>query len=227
MAKKKIIEVRDLHKTYVEGNSATAALRGVSLSVNQGDFLAISGPSGSGKSTLLNILGFLDAPTSGKVFLDGNEVHITDFDSMADFRVHRLGFIFQSFNLVPVLSARENIMIPLMLREDLSPNEKKERVQYLLDKVGLAKKAEQKPDELSGGQKQRVAVARALVCHPSFVLADEPTANLDTENSESILELMREMNKEMGTAFVFSTHDPLIMNYAERKILLRDGQIVS
>jgi putative ABC transport system ATP-binding protein len=196
-------------------------------SLASGDFITITGPSGSGKSTLLNIIGFLEPRSSGDFFFEGKAMNVTDFNTLARLRSQKIGFIFQSFNLIPVLSGRENVMVPLLIRPDVPKKDRRERVDNLLQSLGLAERSDQRPDELSGGEKQRVAVARALVTNPVLVLADEPTANLDTENSEKILQSMRRMNEERGTTFIFSTHDGRIEKYAKRKIRLIDGQIES
>jgi putative ABC transport system ATP-binding protein len=220
-----LIEVRQVSKTYGKGENAVHALKKVDLKIPRGAFMMINGPSGSGKSTLLNILGFLDRPTEGEILYDDQVVAIKDFNDLAFFRSRRVGFIFQSFNLIPVLSAWENVMIPLLIREDLSQNEKNRRVDYYIDAVGISDRAAQKPDQLSGGQKQRVSIARAMVSESPIVLADEPTASLDTENSLRILELMKKMSQDKGTAFIFSTHDPRVEKYAQERILLRDGTL--
>ncbi len=220
-----LIETKDLRKTFGQGAAAVTALKGIDLQIESGDFITITGPSGSGKSTLLNILGFLDARSSGDFRFEGKEMNATDFNTLAKLRSNKIGFIFQSFNLIPVLSGRENVMVPLLIRRDIPESAKRESVDNLLQSLGLADRANQRPDQLSGGEKQRVAVARALVTNPVLVLADEPTANLDTENSEKILQSMQRMNEERGTTFIFSTHDGRIEKYARRKIHLIDGRI--
>ncbi|MEK6747751.1 MAG: ABC transporter ATP-binding protein [Pseudomonadota bacterium] len=222
-----IIELKAVNKVYGKGNNTVVALDYIDLAIPQRAFTTISGPSGSGKSTLLNIVGFLVAPTKGDIVFDNEKIEFDDFDTMADFRLQKLGFIFQSFNLIPVLSALENVMVPLMIRKDIGVDERKQRAEKLLTAVGLGDRARQRPDELSGGQKQRVAIARALVGEPKVILADEPTANLDTESTETILRIMRDINEQFGTAFIFSTHDPRVVNYAKQKVSLRDGRIVA
>ncbi len=220
-----MLRLQDVHKRYQSGKVFIEALRGVSLEVRQGDFTVIKGPSGSGKSTLLNILGLLDAPNEGAVFLDGTAVTYDDFDSLAETRARIISFIFQSFNLNPVLTLEENVMIPLMIRADIARREKKERVAEWIEKVGLGAHRDHRPDELSGGQRQRVAIARAMVTHPQLVIADEPTANLDSATTQSILALMQALNEEQKVAFVFATHDPLLERYARKTCLLHDGRL--
>jgi putative ABC transport system ATP-binding protein len=222
-----LLEIKNVHRTYGQGAAVVEALKGVDLKIETGEFLTITGPSGSGKSTLLNIIGLLDSRSSGEFEFEGQPMNAVDFNALAKLRSHKIGFIFQSFNLIPVLSARENIMVPLLIRPDIPQNTKQRRVTDLLNSLGLSNRADQRPDQLSGGEKQRVAVARALVTNPVLVLADEPTANLDTENSEKILQSMRRMNEERGTTFIFSTHDIRIEKYARRKIHLMDGMIVT
>lgn len=221
-----LLSLEHVQKTYARGVLAVHALRDVNLHVNSGEFLTIMGPSGSGKSTLLNILGLLDAPSDGTMLFEGVRVPRDDFNSLAALRSLRVGFVFQHFNLVPVLSASENIALPLLIRSDITDEEKKERVSSLLAAVGLEKQAKQRPAQLSGGQQQRVAIARAMVCKPALVLADEPTANLDSENTELVLRIMQRMNEDYDTTFVFSTHDMRVERYAKRRITLRDGAIV-
>jgi len=199
------------------------ALRGVSLAVEPGEFMAVAGPSGSGKSTLLNLIGCLDSPSSGRVFVDGQDVQSLDDDALSDLRAHKIGFIFQTFNLIPVLSALENVEFPLLFRGGKHAG--RERAQRALEEVGLQDFARHRPDELSGGQRQRVAVARALVTDPVIVLADEPTANLDSRTGEAIIDLMLEINRRDGTTFIFSTHDPKVMQHARRVVRLHDGRL--
>jgi len=199
----------------------------VDLRVEPGEFTSIAGPSGSGKTTLLNLIGCLDVPSAGSVLLAGEEVAKKTKDELADLRRHKIGFIFQTFNLVPVLSAYENVELPLALLPEIGPAERRERVEQLLTLVGLADLMARRPLELSGGQQQRVAIARALVKRPSLVLADEPTANLDSDTGVSVLELMRRINQEQGATFIFSTHDQMVMRFARRLLLLRDGRIAS
>ena len=202
------------------------ALNGVDLSIEKGEFTAIVGPSGSGKTTLLNIIGGLDAPTSGTVHINGMDISGYSESQMVDFRLKNIGFVFQSYNLIPVLTARENVEFVMLLQK--MPSEKmKERATELLDKVGLKDKTNIRPIHLSGGQQQRVAVARALASRPSFILADEPTANLDSQSTENLLDLMAGMNAGEKATFVFSTHDQRVINKARRVITLEDGRIIS
>uniref|UniRef100_UPI00311E6EDA ABC transporter ATP-binding protein n=1 Tax=Thauera sp. SDU_THAU2 TaxID=3136633 RepID=UPI00311E6EDA len=203
------------------------ALTNVSLAIEPGVFLAIAGPSGSGKSTLLNIIGCIDTPTSGRVIIDGHDVSGRTPDQLADVRARTIGFIFQTFNLLPVLSAAENVEYPLLQLKELSKAERQERVKHYLEVVGLSKYASHRPNQLSGGQRQRVAIARALATHSKIVLADEPTANLDSKTGTSILKLMRRINRESGTTFVFSTHDRKVMNMADRLVRIADGEITA
>jgi len=218
-----MLRLENVHRRYPSGKVFIHALRGVSLEVQQGDFIVIKGPSGSGKSTLLNILGLLDAPDEGAVYLDGTVVTFEDFDALAVVRSRLISFIFQSFNLNPVLTVEENVMVPLMIRPDIPRAEKQARVAEWVDKVGLAEHRHHRPDELSGGQRQRVAIARAMVTHPQLVIADEPTANLDSVTTRSILALMQALNTEQHVAFVFATHDPLLEKYARKRYVLTDG----
>jgi putative ABC transport system ATP-binding protein len=220
-----LLEVRNLDKDYSLGKTTIAALRGVNLSIDQGEFVSIMGPSGCGKTTLLNILGCIDRPTRGQVMFGGSDVASLSDDQETDKRLNEIGFIFQSFNLVPVLSAAENIELPLVLA-GMPKARRRARVDGLIDTVGLQQYRRHRPDELSGGQRQRVAIARALVNEPALVIADEPTANLDSETGAAILEVMGRLNKEAGVTFVFSTHNPDILKYADRHIRLRDGLIV-
>jgi len=219
------VAVRDVSKTYRLGKVTVTALDGVSLAVKAGEFLAVAGPSGSGKTTLLNLIGCLDTPTSGQVAIDGEAISGLSPGRRADLRARKLGFVFQTFNLIPVLTAWENVEYPLLLqrgRGDVAA-----RVRAALEHVGLADRARHRPPELSGGQQQRVAIARALVTEPALVLADEPTANLDSRTGHEIIELMRRLNRERGTTFVFSTHDPRIVNVADRVLEISDGRLQS
>ncbi len=220
-----MVEVKELHKDYRVGKVLFPALRGVNTVIQEGEFTAIAGPSGSGKTTLLNIIGCLDSPTSGTVYIDGTDTGTLTTREKANLRKNQIGFVFQTFNLIPVLTAFENVEIPLLLL-DTKADENKDRVVGILEEVGLAEYLHRKPNEMSGGQQQRVAIARALVKRPTLVLADEPTANLDSTTAREILELMQELNRKFHTTFVFSTHDQLVMDYAERIISLRDGMIV-
>lgn len=223
---KTIMELKNITKFYGKGAGQVKAVYDVNLKIPENAFMTIYGPSGSGKSTLLNILGLLVNPTKGEVIFKNDKIEITDFNDLADFRLHKLGFVFQAFNLVPVLSVLENVMVPLLIRNDIDEKQKEEKARSLISAVGLSDRIKMKPDELSGGQKQRVAVARALVSDPVVVLADEPTANLDSESAENILQIMKMMNLNSGTAFVFSTHDPRVIKYALQKVTLHDGEIV-
>jgi putative ABC transport system ATP-binding protein len=224
-----VIELMNVKKDYPLGATTVHALRGVSLAIKEGDFISIVGPSGSGKTTLLNIIGCIDNATEGSVKIHGNEVTTHSDRRLTDLRLHTIGFIFQTFNLIPVLSARENVEFPLLLmkKEHLSGREIRRRAEKLLEEVGLAEQMNQKPFELSGGQRQRVAIARALVTKPAIVLADEPTANLDSETGEMILEQMKELNELEKTTFVFSTHDPDILKYANGVLKIKDGLMVN
>lgn len=220
-----VIEVKDVKKNYPLGNTTVHALRGVNLTVEEGAFLSIIGPSGSGKTTLLNIIGCIDTPTMGSVKVHDEEITTLNDQRITDLRLHKIGFIFQTFNLIPVLNVRENVEFPLLLMKNHQKGEIKTRVEKLIEEVGLLDYIEHKPAELSGGQRQRVAIARALVTNPDIVLADEPTANLDSETSESILELMRELNEKEKTTFIFSTHDPEVLKYAKNIVKIKDGLI--
>lgn len=218
------IEIHDLVKTYRLGHTDVAALRGISLAIDAPEIIGVVGPSGSGKSTMLNILGGIDMATSGTVLINGNEIGKLNDDERTALRRGEIGFIFQSFNLIPVLTALENVELPLMAL-GVGKKERRERARALLERVGLDREKDQRPDELSGGQRQRVAVARALIIKPSLVLADEPTANLDGESGRNVLELMHEMNHELKTTFILSTHDPRVLPYLDRRIYLEDGRI--
>lgn len=219
-----VIELREVHKRYRLGHAEVHALRGVSLRVTRGEFLAIVGPSGSGKTTLLNLMGCLDRPSSGQVLFEGTDVTSLSRRQLAELRSRRVGFVFQTFNLIPVLTALENVEYPLW-RRGMGAAERRARAMEALRSVGLAGLERHRPEELSGGQRQRVAIARALVGQPAVVLADEPTANLDRRTGQEVLELMRELNRRRGTTFVFSTHDPKIMAMADRVVELSDGRI--
>ncbi|MDE0220128.1 MAG: ABC transporter ATP-binding protein [Spirochaetaceae bacterium] len=221
-----MISIRNVTKVYRSGTTEVAALRGVSLEVNRGEFLAIAGPSGSGKSTLLNLIGCLDAATAGEVLIEGQTVSGLNRKQLALFRRQHLGFVFQSFNLIPVLTAYENVSLALSLLP-LDAGEVRTRSLEMLAEVGLQDMTGRRPAELSGGQQQRVAIARALVKQPQIVLADEPTANVDSEIGEGLLELMRRLNRQLGSTFIFSTHDAMVMDYADRLVRLQDGRIVA
>jgi putative ABC transport system ATP-binding protein len=219
-----LIKTKDLSKIYISGETETKALRGVSLVIENGEFSAITGPSGSGKTTLFNLIGALDSPTSGTISFDGKDLSKLNRKERTLFRREKIGFVFQTFNLIPVLTAFENVAFPLNL---LGVPEKKikKKVYNLLEKVGLKGMEERKPAALSGGQQQRVAVARALIKEPVLVLADEPTANLDSATGGEIMKLMKKLNKEEEITFLFATHDPMVMEYSRRRIKLHDGKI--
>lgn len=219
-----LIRVRGLTKVYHQGELDVHALRGVDLDVAQGEFTALAGPSGSGKTTLLNILGALDAPTTGNVEIAGSDITTLHKGEAADFRLDHVGFIFQAYNLVPVLTAFENAEFTLLLR-GVPPEKRRDIVEPLLRRVGLGDMMDRKPHKLSGGQQQRVAIVRALATEPDIVLADEPTANLDSETSAELLDLMLELNKELGITFLFSTHDPVVIHRARRLVELLDGRV--
>ncbi|MGE0087557.1 MAG: ABC transporter ATP-binding protein [Desulfococcaceae bacterium] len=215
---------KELVKNYRMGKMEVQALRGVSLSIEKGGFTALAGPSGSGKTTILNLLGGLDLPDSGSIMVDGNDFTLMNQSQLAQLRLHKIGFVFQAYNLIPVLSALENVEY-VMLLQGIPLKERRERSKVILDEVGLSDMYERRPAELSGGQQQRVAVARAIVSNPALVLADEPTANLDSETGRGLLEIMKEMNEKRGVTFIFSTHDAQVMTYARRLIHIRDGRI--
>ena len=219
-----LIQARGVTKSYFQGDLEVPALRGVDLDVRRGEFTALAGPSGSGKTTLLNIIGALDAPTTGTIQVAGRDVSRLGKGDAADFRLETVGFIFQAYNLVPVLTSYENAEFTLLLR-GVPAEQRRATVQPLLERVGLADMMDRKPHELSGGQQQRVAVVRALATHPEIILADEPTANLDSETSASLLDLMLELNRELDTTFVFSTHDPTVIDRARRVVRLLDGRV--
>jgi putative ABC transport system ATP-binding protein len=221
-----IIELKDVKKTYPLGKVKVEAVRGVSFAIEKGDFISIAGPSGSGKSTILNMIGCIDRPTMGVVEINGKPTQgLTDRD-ITNLRHEVIGFIFQSFNLIPVLNVYENVEFPLLLgREKMGKGEKRDWVDFLIKEVGLEQWRKHKSNELSGGQRQRVAIARALVAKPAIVLADEPTANLDSTTGEQILELMKKVNREMQTTFIFSTHDAKIVSIADHVIRLKDGLV--
>jgi putative ABC transport system ATP-binding protein len=221
-----IISVNDVKKDYKLGKTEVHALRGVSLDIHAGEFVSIAGPSGSGKTTLLNLIGCVDTPTAGKVVVDGKDTSALAERDLTELRLRRIGFIFQSFNLVSVLTVSQNVEFPLLLQGELSAKERRARVLSLLEQVGIDEYVKHRPNELSGGQRQRVAVARALVTRPALVLADEPTANLDSETGSTILDLMKEMNRRDATTFIFSTHDPRVMAHASAIIRIADGLIV-
>lgn len=224
-----LIEMTDVTKEYALGEVKVKALRNITTSIDTKEFVCLEGPSGSGKSTFLNVLGCLDQPTSGKILVDGKDVSRLSDDDESEFRNASIGFIFQSFNLIPVLDVFENVEFPLLFRSGakaMPPRTRKALVEAIIEQVGLTKFIKHRSNELSGGQQQRVAIARALVTTPKLVLADELTANLDSENATKIIELMLELNEGAGTTFVFATHDPLVSGYARRTLKLKDGQLV-
>jgi len=220
-----LMNVIDLEKVYVQSkNVKTEALKGVNLEFEEGDFAVVSGPSGAGKTTLLNLMGGLDSPTSGQVCLNGTNIAELKEDQLAHMRLMNFGFIFQAYNLVPVLTAEENMEYIMML-QGVSRNERRQRVLEIARELGIDDLLHKKPNEMSGGQQQRVAVARAVVSKPKIIFADEPTANLDSENSSTLLDLMRQLNEEEHMTFIFSTHDPVLIDKARRKIILKDGKV--
>ena len=221
-----VVRAKCVTKIYPLGQQCVEALRDVTLLVLTGEFMAVAGPSGSGKSTLLNLIGCIDIPTSGSIYIDGQVTTDRSADELAEMRARKIGFIFQTFNLLPVLSAFENVEYPL-LRLGIEKRKRHERVYQYLSLVGLDRFARHRPNQLSGGQRQRVAIARALVTQPSIVLADEPTANLDHATGEGILDLMSRINQDNGTTFIFSTHDPRVIQMAGRVLNMSDGEIVN
>jgi putative ABC transport system ATP-binding protein len=220
-----VVRIERVSKEYLLGEQIVQALNDITLSIEPGVFLAISGPSGSGKTTMLNLIGCIDRPTTGSIFINEENVSQKTPNELADLRSRSIGFIFQTFNLLPVLSAAENVEYPLLRRADVSPEDRKRRVDYFLDIVGLTKYANNRPNQLSGGQRQRVAIARALAVKPTIVLADEPTANLDKATGIDILRLMKKINQHLGTTFIFSTHDQKVIDHADRLVKVEDGSI--
>ena len=220
-----LLQLDNVEKIYKQGEIEVPALRGVDLTISRGEFTSVFGPSGSGKTTLLNLIGALDKATSGTIRFNGDELGGFSRDDLAMLRRREIGFIFQSYNLIPVLTAQENVEFALRIAGGENKKNSFEKARSLLQEVGLEGMEDRRPNELSGGQKQRVAVARALVKEPSLVLADEPTANLDSETSKEVLGIMLDMNEDLKTTFVFSTHDPMVMDYARRLLELKDGQI--
>lgn len=220
-----VVAANHVTKDYQLGKMVVHALRGIDLAVEEGEFVAVAGSSGSGKSTLLNLIGCLDDPTTGEVWIAGRKVDSLRERQLDAIRRQTIGFIFQFFNLLPVLNVYENIELPLLNMRGTTPAERRQRVCYFLEQVGLSDQLKQRPAELSGGQRQRVAIARALVTKPRIVLADEPTANLDSTTGLEVIELMRTINRREATTFIFSTHDPRVMQYADRILLLEDGLI--
>lgn len=221
----KVIETKNLNKVFGEGDLAIKALNDVNFHIQKGEFTALVGPSGSGKTTLLNMIGGLDEPSSGKVILDGQDISQLKKSEMTKFRQDHIGFVFQAYNLIPVLSAYENAEF-IMLLQNIPAKERKERVYQLLQEVGLEGKEKNKPGELSGGQQQRVAVVRALAAQPAYILADEPTANLDSKSTSDLLDLMYRLNQEENMTFIFATHDQRVMDRAKRIVYLEDGKII-
>lgn len=222
-----IVHIKDVHKNYTMGKTIVPALRGINLSISEGEFVSVAGASGSGKSTLLNLIGCLDKPSSGEVWVGGEKINDLPDRQLNQVRLKTIGFIFQSFNLIPVLNVRENVELPLLIRKDISSQDRRERVARFIDAVGLSDQAEKKPAELSGGQRQRVAVARALVTYPRLVLADEPTANLDSKTGIEVIDLMQKINEKYKTTFIFSTHDSKVMQRASVIYHIEDGVIRS
>jgi len=222
---KKVIEIKDLYKIYNE-TVEVKAVNGVSLSFSEGEFAAIVGPSGSGKTTLLNIVGGLDSPTSGSVIIDGTDISSLSSKQMIDFRMHNIGFVFQAYNLIPVLTAKENAEFIMQLQHK-SKTEREQRIAELFESIGISGKENIRPNKLSGGEQQRVAVARALATKPKFILADEPTANLDSKSTADLLDIMKKLNQEENITFIFSTHDQRVIDRAERVITLEDGVVKS
>jgi putative ABC transport system ATP-binding protein len=222
---KAVIEVKGLNKIY-EGAVPVKAVNGIDLVISEGEFTALKGPSGCGKTTLLNLLGGLDQPNSGSIIIDGTDITGLSDNELIDFRLHHIGFVFQAYNLIPVLSATENVSF-IMLLQNRSKDERLERANQLLKAVGLAGKEDKRPGQLSGGQQQRVAVARALASKPKFVLADEPTANLDSESTTKLLEIMLQLNEQENMTFVFATHDDRVIAKAKRVVGVSDGKIIS
>ena len=219
-----IIKVTNLEKTYQDNGVPVHAIRGIDLDISKGEFLVIAGPSGSGKTTLLNMIGALDKPTKGNIYFEGEDITKKNKNELSSFRLHKLGFIFQAYNLIPVLTALENIEFSMMLL-GVPEKEREEKALVLMDELGIKDLAYKRPNEMSGGQQQRVAVARAIINNPSIVLADEPTANLDSKTAGHLLDLMQKMNEEKNITFIFSSHDKQVMNRAKRLLILKDGLI--
>ena len=219
-----IIRTENLEKTYEDNGVPVQALKGINLTVEKGEFLVIAGPSGSGKTTLLNLIGALDKPSKGSIYFDGNDLAEKSKKELSDIRLHKLGFVFQAYNLIPVLTALENIEFSMMLL-GVPEKERNSKALTLMDELGIKELADKRPNEMSGGQQQRVAVARAIVNNPTLVLADEPTANLDSKTGANLLDLMQKMNEEKQITFIFSSHDKQVMDRAKRLIILKDGII--
>jgi putative ABC transport system ATP-binding protein len=221
-----VIEIKDLYKIYNGSSVEVKAVNGINLTVEKGEFTAIVGPSGSGKTTFLNLLGGLDRPTKGSVFVDNIDIWKLKSRKLIDFRLNNIGFVFQAYNLIPVLTAKENVEFIMQL-QGRSKKERENRTRELLEEVGLGDRLDSRPSKLSGGQQQRVAVARALASKPKFILADEPTANLDSKSTENLLDIMEKLNKEENITFIFSTHDARVVKKARRVITIEDGQVIS
>ncbi|MCF6290953.1 MAG: ABC transporter ATP-binding protein [Desulfobacterales bacterium] len=221
-----IVACTDVVKKYHQGKVEVSALRGVTLDIDRGEFVALAGPSGSGKTTLLNMIGGLDRADSGRIVVDGNDYGAMTQGELAQLRLHKIGFVFQSYNLIPVLSALENVEY-VMLLQGVAVKERRARARAILDEVGLGEMYDRRPAELSGGQQQRVAVARAIVAEPAIVLADEPTANLDSETGRGLLEMMLEMNEKKQVTFIFSTHEEMVMDHARRLVRIKDGRVAA
>jgi len=219
-----IVRLQDVKKVYKTGDVETYALNGISLSVNKGEFAALCGPSGSGKTTALNLIGALDTPSSGRIEVEGRNIAQMSKSDLSKMRMNRIGIVFQAYNLIPVLTAYENAEFVLVL-QGIPDKERKDRVMAILEEVGMADMAHRRPSQLSGGQQQRVAIARAVVSEPALVLADEPTANVDSRTAESLLVLMEHLNHDHNSTFIFSTHDPRVMERAHRLIMMKDGEI--
>lgn len=220
-----VVEIQNVYKTYQLGSTEVLALRGLSLTIRKGEFAALIGASGSGKTTLLNLVGCLDTADKGKILIENTDIKQLSEDEKSDLRNEKIGFIFQSFNLIPVLSVFENVEIPLTIRKDLTPEQRSEKVLAAIRDVGLEEFAHHRPDQLSGGQRQRVAIARALVTEPLLILADEPTANLDSKTAHHIIDLMLELNKKRQMTFFFCTHDEKLMSRVQRIVKIKDGVI--
>jgi len=218
-----MIDLKQVKKTYKSGEIYVEALKGIDLTINNGEMVVLAGISGSGKSTLLNLLGAMDKPSSGTIVLDGEDITNYGANQLTDFRARKVGFIFQNFNLIPVLNVYDNIVVPMKLKGQTF---NKNKVIELIERVGLSEHIKHKPDELSGGQRQRVAIARALVHNPPFVMADEPTANLDSKTAKSIVELLKELNRNLGVTIIFASHDQWILDNINRKVRLQDGFVV-
>jgi putative ABC transport system ATP-binding protein len=222
----KVLELNNVHKIYNSSEVKVHAVNGITIDFEEGEFSAIVGPSGSGKTTLLNMIGGLDTPTEGKILVNGTDLSTLKSSDLIDFRMRNIGFVFQSYNLIPVLTAKENVEFIMSLQKR-SKKEREQRTMEMLKAVGLGERAESRPSKLSGGQQQRVAVARALASKPKFILADEPTANLDSKSTETLLDIMEELNREEKITFIFSTHDNRVVKKARRVITIEDGKVIS